>query len=192
VESGRDDHHSLLHPPNPYRAETPPRGRPEEPSRTQEVTTGKSLTSLNNNSLLRLRFETLRPSEKRPTEPSRELFDHIRPAYGSMTDLRSPDVWRDHGVSATLIRQPERIPYRYKPDSLEEMLRPANSRMKDQERVCRHLYSFLSLQEVNLLQSLLPLADKQLIAKSQPFKDPFCLRRLYQVSCNHIPGFESC
>ena len=179
--NGMADHErpaSLHHPLNPYRPSTPPKSQQNQPS----ILDVSALSQSNQpDRLLRLRFETQKPGDSGRVEDSQDLFNRIRPGYVMKHDFRAPDAGKDYHVSATLIPQPGRVLYRYRPNSLEELLRPNNTRMKDQDRVCRYLYSFLSLQEINLLQSLVPLAERVIISKPQPFKDPFCLQRISEV-----------
>lgn len=169
---------SLHHPLNPYRPSTPPKS---QQTRLSVLDVSALSQSNQPDRLLRLRFETQKPGDSGRVEDSHDLFNRIRPGYVMKHDFRTPDASKDYRVSATLISQPGRVLYRYRPNSLEELLRPNNTRIMDQDRVCRYLYSFLSLQEINLLQSVIPLAERVIMSKPQPFKDPFCLQRIFEV-----------
>lgn len=175
--NGHERPTSLHHPLNPYRTPTPPR--------SSQVFSTLDVSSLSNSrnpsDVLKLRFEAQKPTESGRHESTSDLFNRIRPGYVLKRDIRTPEAMKDYRVSGSLVAQPGRVLYKYRPSSLEELLRPANPRLLDQDRVCRHLYSFLSLQEINLVQSVIPHSERVLTSKSEPFKDPYCLQRLFDV-----------
>lgn len=118
-----------------------------------------------------------------------ELFQRLRPNY-----VRQGEEGRDFAAETTnqvtgrLLIQPRHRTYRYVGNTLEDLLRPGTTKLRDQDKFLGHLYKFLSLSEIWVLHALLPRSENVIKIKHHPFDDPFSISRCYDVGITSNSG----